>query len=292
MLFLLLTLFAQQQPPDMPITPARRTQIVENAAKRIEEEYVDPEKGKEIAAALRTTSFTQLTALDFVRAVNAVLKTSGDKHLQFGYDASPSNDDDDTPAEKGAFVTRRLDGNIGLLTVKWFPPPASAGDDLMKAMKRLAPTKALIVDLRNSQGGSADMVNLMLSCFMPPDPVLVSTVYFRPTNSTRQFWTLPYLPIPRYVNKPVYILTSKRDFSGAEGFCEHMKRLRHAIVVGETTRGGAHMTRWEVVDPNFGVAVPVARHLEHDWEGVGITPDVAVPEADALATAVAMVSRR
>ena|SRR5947209_3199546 len=290
MLFLLLALVAQQRPPDMPITPERRAAIVEGTAKKIEEEYVDPDKGKEIAAALRKASFPQVTALELVRAVNAVLQTAGDKHLRFGYDASPEAADS-AEESLAAFGVRRLDGNIGLLTVPKFQDPAVAGDALMKAMKQLAPTKALIVDLRNSAGGSPDMVTLMVSCFMAEEPVLVSTAYFRPSNSTHQYWTLPYLPIARYVNKPVYILTSKRVFSAAEGFCEHMRRLRHAIVVGETTRGGAHMSRWENVDPNFAVSVPIARPLDHDWEGTGITPDVAVSEADAVETAIAMASK-
>jgi len=290
MLFLLLALVAQQRPPDMPITPERRAAIVEGTAKKIEEEYVDPDKGKEIAAALRKASFPQVTALELVPAVNAVLQTAGDKHLRFGYDASPEAADS-AEESLAAFGVRRLDGNIGLLTVPKFQDPAVAGDALMKAMKQLAPTKALIVDLRNSAGGSPDMVTLMVSCFMAEEPVLVSTAYFRPSNSTHQYWTLPYLPIARYVNKPVYILTSKRVFSAAEGFCEHMRRLRHAIVVGETTRGGAHMSRWENVDPNFAVSVPIARPLDHDWEGTGITPDVAVSEADAVETAIAMASK-
>jgi hypothetical protein len=34
--------------------------------------------------------------------------------------------------------------------------------------------------------------------------------------------------------------------------------------------------------------VPLARHLEHDWEGVGIKPDVDVPETDALKTALSL----
>jgi hypothetical protein len=290
MLFVLLALIAQQPPPDMPITPERRAAIVEGTAKKIEEEYVDPDKGKEIAAALRKASFPQLSALELVPAVNAVLKASGDKHLRFGYDASPEATDS-AEESLAAFGVRRLAGNIGLLTVPKFQDPAVAGDALMKAMKQLAPTKALIIDLRNSAGGSPDMVMLMVSCFMAQEPVLVSTAYFRPSNSTHQYWTLPYLPVARYVNKPVYILTSKRVFSAAEGFCEHMRRLRHAIVVGETTRGGAHMSRWENVDPNFAVSVPIARPLEHDWEGIGITPYVAVSEADAVETAIAMASK-
>lgn len=93
MLWLLLALFAQQRPPDMPLTSERRAQIVENTAKKIEELYVYPDKGKEIAAAIRGTSFTQPSALELVPAVNAVLKTSGDGHLRFGYDPAPAADD-------------------------------------------------------------------------------------------------------------------------------------------------------------------------------------------------------
>src|SRR5438270_14067906 len=89
MLFLLLALVAQQRPPDMPITPERRAAIVEGTAKQIEEEYVDPDKGKEIAAALRKASFPQVTALGLVPAVNAVLQTARARHLRFGYDSPP-----------------------------------------------------------------------------------------------------------------------------------------------------------------------------------------------------------
>src|SRR5947209_17707854 len=112
MLFLLLALVAQQRPPDMPITPERRAAIVEGTAKKIEEEYVDPDKGKEIAAALRKASFPQVTALELVPAVNAVLQTAGDKHLRFGYDASLEAADS-AEESLAAFGVRRLDGNIG-----------------------------------------------------------------------------------------------------------------------------------------------------------------------------------
>jgi len=286
MLFFILALFAQQRPPDMPLTPERRAAIIENTAKKIEELYVDPAKGKEIATALRNASFTQLSALELVPAVNKVLKTSGDKHLRFGYDAAPSKENDTTPDPPAIPEVKRLDGNVGLLTWKKFQDPAILGDAVMDAMKKLATANAVIIDLRNSEGGSPDMVMLLLTCFMPAgDPVLVSETYFRRTNFTRQFWTLPYVSAPRYATKNVYILTSSRTFSAGEGFSEHMHRLRHATLVGETTRGGAHMSRWENVDPNFAVSVPIARHLSNDWEGVGIKPDVAVPEADALKVA-------
>lgn len=118
------------------------------------------------------------------------------------------------------------------------------------------------------------------------------TTYER-RESTRQTWTLPYLPGPRYTGRKVYILTSKRTFSAGEGFTEHMRRLRGAIVVGERTRGGARMSRWIRIHPHFAVSVSVARPLPatNDWEGVGITPDIEVPEADALKTAIQRISQ-
>jgi C-terminal processing protease CtpA/Prc len=51
------------------------------------------------------------------------------------------------------------------------------------------------------------------------------------------------------------------------------------------------MSRWETVDPNFAVSVPIAKHLGNDWEGVGIKPDVAVPEAEALNVALELASK-
>ena len=127
-----------------------------------------------------------------VPAVNKVLKPFGDKHLRFGYDAAPSPAGDTAPDPPALPGVKTLPGNVGLLTWKKFQDPAILSDAVMAAMKQLASTKALIVDLRTSDGGSPDMVMLLLTCFMPAgDPVLVSETYFRPANFTRQFWTLP-----------------------------------------------------------------------------------------------------
>jgi C-terminal processing protease CtpA/Prc len=131
-------------------------------------------------------------------------------------------------------------------------------------------------------------VALLVSYFMPPseDPVLLSTIENRYLGAIQQFWTVPYLGAPRY-GKNVYVLTSARTFSAGEGFTEAMRRMRGVTIVGETTRGGARLSRWFAVHPNFAVSVSVAHHIgaTKDWEGVGIVPDVAVPDSDALRTA-------
>lgn len=285
---------AAQRPPDMTVTPEVREQIIRKAADQIERYYVEADKAKEIAAALRKATFTQTSALELVPAVNRVLREAGgDRHLRFGYSHEPHDEnEEDKPDVEGArdnafgiHGVQRLEGNVGLLTWAKFHEPELAGDAVAAAMKLLEPTDALIIDLRNSEGGSPAMVTLLLSYFVR-DSVHVSTVYNRFKETTSQVWTLPYVPGRRYVGKPVYILTSKRTWSAGEGFSEHMRRLAKATLVGETTKGGARMSRWITIHPNFAISVSVARHIDGtDWEGVGLEPDVEVPEAQALETA-------
>ncbi len=286
-----------QRPPDMPVSADERAQMLEAVAANIERYYVDVEKSYSIAAALRGASFDAKTALELVPQVNKVLTAAGgDKHLRFGYSHEPQREEE--PDDRAAMIAeaaenafgihgvQRLEGNVGLLTWMKFHDPSIAGDALAAAMTLLATADALIIDLRSSDGGSPMMVALLMTYLVAEgDPLLLSSVENRFKGITQQFWTLPHVPAPRFTGKPVYILTSKRTWSAGEGFAEHARRLTKATSVGETTRGGARMSRWIIVHPHFAISVSVARHVGIDWEGVGITPDVAVPEADALATA-------
>jgi retinol-binding protein 3 len=122
-----------------------------------------------------------------------------------------------------------------------------------------------------------------------PEPVHLNELYWRPGDSTQQFWTLPYVPGKRYVGKPVSVLTSPRTFSGAEEFSYNLKNLKRATLVGETTGGGAHPGGPERVNDHFAVWLPTGRAInpisKTNWEGTGVKPDVEVPADQALATA-------
>lgn len=131
---LLAILFAAQRPPDLPLTPNEREEIVNAAADRIERYYVDAQTGRDIAAdlrlSLRAGPVAEATsALTLVPAVNRVLSAKGDKHLRFGYSAEADNraeDAPETPEERaenlrevrrngfGIEGVTRLEGNIGL----------------------------------------------------------------------------------------------------------------------------------------------------------------------------------
>ena len=58
------------------------------------------------------------------------------------------------------------------------------------------------------------------------------------------------------------------------------------MIVGETTRGGAHPREGWTVHPHLEATVPVGRSVNPvsgtDWEGTGVRPDIPCPAAEAL----------
>ena len=59
-------------------------------------------------------------------------------------------------------------------------------------------------------------------------------------TSPAQLVTDSPVPGSRLADKPVFVLTSSRTFSGAEHFAYNLKTLKRATIVGETTSGASH----------------------------------------------------
>jgi hypothetical protein len=180
----------------------------------------------------------------------------------------------------------RLDGNVGYLDVRRVPMPANAGPAITAAMELVAGTYALILDLRHNGGGSPEGVLYWCSYLLDEKPIHLNDIYHADTGETRQFWTLPYLPGTRYVERPVYVLISGHTFSGGEEFCYNLQALGRAELIGETTGGGAHPTRPFPISSAVHIGIPFARSINPitrtNWQGTGVIPDVAVPEAEAF----------
>jgi hypothetical protein len=195
----------------------------------------------------------------------------------------------------GIHRVERLDGNVGYLDLRRVPVPANAGPAIAAAMELITGTYALIIDLRRNGGGSPDGVVFWCSYLFDDEPTHLNDIFRADTGQTRQFWALPYVPGPRYLDRPVSVLTSDRTFSGGEDFAYTLQALGRAEVIGETTGGGAHPTRMFPISARLHIAVPFARSVNPvtggNWQGTGVVPDLAVPEAEARDVAYAKALR-
>ena len=112
----------------------------------------------------------------------------------------------------------------------------------------------------------------------------VGTVYDRISNRTDTSFVRPTESNDSLRRKPLYILTSKTIFSAPEAFATSLQTIGRAVVVGERTAGGAHLTSGFRIDDHFSIRVPHARAIP-DWEGIGVKPDVDAPAEQALRVA-------
>jgi hypothetical protein len=298
--------------PDMTIDAAMRTEVIEGVLKRLNDGYVFPEVAKKIDLAVRDRAqkkeYDQITsAKAFAQKLTSDLQAvSNDKHLRVSYShqaiPEPAGRREPSPEDRERFMSNlrsinfgfekleRLPGNVGYLDLRGFVPAELGGETASAAMNLLANTDALIIDLRKNGGGDPAMVALISSYLFGEETVHLNDLYWREGDTTRQWWTLPFVPGRRYgAKKQVYVLTSNRTFSAAEEFSYNLKNLKRATIVGETTGGGAHPGGGRRVNAHFGVWVPSGRAInpysKTNWEGTGVKPDIDVPADHALKVA-------
>ena len=294
-----------------PITEADKAATIELLAKRLEVNYIIPEASQKMADALRS----HLSKGDYAKAGTheefaKLLKTHlqathKDKHLGIRYMAEGAPEDRPsgqrkTPPEElarmrswgqtvnfGFEKMERLTGNVMYLKLRGFPDHDVAKETISTMMNATAYADALIVDLRQNGGGDPHTVAHAISYLVGDKKEQLTSMYFRAENKTQEFWTNPAVPGPRLgAGKPVYILTSEKTFSAAEDFTYTLQSMKRATVVGETTGGGAHPIAPFRINSHMVAIIPVGKSInpitKSNWEGIGITPDVAVPADKAL----------
>jgi hypothetical protein len=308
----------QMEQPDLTIDAATRTQVIEGVLKRLNDSYVFPETAKKMEQSImervRKQEYDQITsAKEFATKLTSDLQeVSHDKHLRVRYSnrAIPERGPRREPTAQereeqkrelawmnhGFSKVERLPGNIGYLEFLNFMDEELGADTVAAAMNFVNGTDALIIDMRNNGGGNPAMVALVCSYLFGPEPVHLNDLYWREGNRTDEFWTKKDIAGKRYRNKDVSVLTSKRTFSGAEEFTYNLKNLKRATIIGETTGGGAHPGGGFRINEHFGMFVPTGRAIspitKTNWEGTGVTPDVAVPADQALLTARVMALKK
>ena len=292
-------------------------EIVTKALELLRANYVFPEQAGRAATAiearLEAGKYDDLDEITLTeRLTRDLQEITGDRHLRvvFGGGPGPRRQRIGEPEEPkdhearrlamrrmgrldnfGIRQVERLDGNVGYLDVRRVAVPANAGPAIGAAMELVAGTYALIIDLRHNGGGAPEGVVFWCSYLLDERPTHLNDIFHADTGETRQFWALPYVPGTRYLDRPVFVLTSGRTFSGGEDFAYTLQALGRATVVGETTGGGAHPTRGFPISAAVHIGIPFARSVNPvtgtNWQGTGVVPDVPADAEQAYDVAYA-----
>ena len=170
--------------------------------------------------------------------------------------------------------------------------------------------KTLIFDLRNHHGGGLDEQDVIFSYLYGQKTPLVKMAVAKdvydsgrsplqggPTlvfasEGDKMVGTHSALPgeDTPLRNAKVYLLVSNRTASAAEHFALALQSTGRATLIGEATTGANHFGGGRPLNEHFAVWLPVGRTYDiktgKDWEGAGISPDIAVDPKQALVVAL------
>lgn len=188
-----------------------------------------------------------------------------------------------------------LPGNIGYLEVSGFLGTDGYESVIGDAMRFLARTDAVIIDVRRNGGGNGAMSHLLFSHFLPATPVPTIRVKTREEPEPIEQQSVADVPGPRRPDVPLYVLTSRGTASAAEEFSFVLENRHRATLVGDRTAGAGHMVAGFPVTHGFVASVSITRVSDPqtgaEWEGVGVQPDRKVAPEQALAVAHALALR-
>lgn len=290
---------------DAKLGAAERHRVIAAAIANLKKYYVDPDAAQKMAETLlahqKAGDYGAMTDGEAFAALltRQLRELSHDLHLEVVYSPTPLPDPRAAPTSERLARYRAameqdncafeevkvLPHNIGYLKLNFFPDTSVCQATAVAAMASLNHADAIIFDLRDNRGGYPSMVMLMAAyLFDHPE-----YMYNPRENTTERSWTRSPVPGNKLADKPAYVLTSARTFSGAEHFSYNLKMLKRATLVGETTGGATDVGIFHRLDDHFGMGIPETRAInpysEPDWAVTGVEPDVKVKAADALETA-------
>ena len=289
-------------------------QLIDSLNVSLNNNYVFPEKAKTISVFLQTqlkrnayTPYLKNPQKLAEQIENDINQIHHDPHLHVQYDPGFAVREYAKPSEEEINQSKKywkeqnysfpkvevLPGNIGYLPFNGFVDDIEgARPTVYSALKFLANTSAIIIDLRENQGGSPEMVSHMESYFFR-EKTHMNDLINRSANDTTIFYADPAKADSLNLAMPVYFLTSHKTFSAAEDFSYGMQQAKRATIVGEITGGGAHPQMAFSIGQGFVSSIPFARSYnpitKTDWEGTGVIPDVKVNAGKAFLKAQELI---
>ena len=277
------------------ISPADQDRVIDQIARILAEKYIHADVAGEMAAIMEKNREDYHALSEprlLARRLNVDLfAVSKDHHVKVLY-TGPGKDAMSvffTAESNYKFVkAETLPGNIGYLRMDEFSTHKEAIEVAEAALAFLANTDALIIDLRFNRGGSGDLATLMLSYFFEK-PTVINRYFYRWTGKSSHYMTHKKVEGRRLVGKPLYVLTSRHTASAAEIFANTVKTFELGTLVGEKTFGIANVADFAALENGFSLLFTHGEDKNPitgtNWQGTGITPDVACGLDEAPARA-------
>ena len=292
---------------DTSLTPAERAASLHGVIRILNEQYVFPETALKVSDFLlqqeQSGALADVTthAL-FVEKVGALMRQhSGDGDLNLALIAEQGGvshrliETEERKNNNFAFEQARiLPGNVGYLKLHKFWQAEEAHKVGHAALVFLSHSDHIVIDLRDSGGGSPQLVQYLISHFVP-EGTLLWDLFDRNGKSTEQVRSLAVPDSELLKTKPLYILQSEQLVSAGEFFSYTLQQLGRAVVIGETSAGLAHYTGAAQVNHWLFVRIPLLRPVNPvtgtNFEGVGVEPNIRVSAEMALYTALRVANK-
>lgn len=288
-----------------------RKDTIEKVAKALKEEYLYPDMGQKMAEKLMenlsSQQYDELTKVGRLadRLTEDLVAICKDRHLwveasnpmqdQSIYAGINADVEDLRRDNYGFRKTEILPDNIGYIKFDIIHDDKEALEIAASSLATVADCDALIFDIRDNTGGEFGTARLIISYLFKEQRIL-SHSYDRSGQRIETDKTLIDIPGKRFdPTLPVYILTSRRTGSAAEGFAYILKHYNRATIVGETTKGAAHPSKELVINPLFRMSVPyklvVNPVTKTNFENIRVIPHIKVKASKALEAAIKDVKK-
>lgn len=282
----------------------RNKQITE-IADRINEYYIFEDVANQLSKKLKSEiefkTFDNLTDAAFAKSLSSYLTKNGnDLHFNVLYRPSQENEEKNVNEKEllqeydainkqwnyGFEKVTRLDGNIGYIEYTGFPEGNKSAQYILDAtMNFVSNTNALIIDLRNNQGGDGKMVELFLSYFFDKK-IKLNETYTRYDHKTTKSYTTQKVNGKKYLDKPVYILVNNKTISAAEAFAYNLQQNKIAKVIGDKTYGAANPVKVFFIGNKYHLFIPISIEKNSitntNWEHKGIDADIKISSEKSL----------
>lgn len=292
---------------------AERSQVLQNLAKQLENNFCSPDAGRQYAEYLNSvdpkndgTEDDEAFALRVSSGFQSVYK---DGHLRL---RPPEKNSDNSEHHHVEFppsieYSDILNEDVGFIRLVHFSPETEELEQLRTLLADMAGVKTLVFDLRGHRGGSTEMLDIIFAAIYK-DPIELVYMDTRASVDARGEGVFEDGPTLIRINGPdgvvrrvhkvvpekaslladakVILLTSSQTASAAEHFAFAIKLTKRGKIVGENTRGAARFGYGTDLGCGFSTFIPVGQTFDPksglSWEASGVEPDEKVNPQNAL----------